>query len=30
LRGEVPVTQFGRMCEKLNIRIIAASVVRHK
>jgi transposase len=25
LRGEVPVTQFGRMCEKLNIRIIAAS-----
>ena len=25
LRGEVPVTQFGRMCQKLNIRIIAAS-----
>jgi transposase len=25
LRGEVPVTQFGRMCEKLGIRIIAAS-----
>src|SRR6266446_150447 len=24
LRGEVPVTQFGRMCEKLGIRIIAA------
>ena len=25
LRGHVPVTQFGRMCEKLGIRIIAAS-----
>jgi transposase len=25
LRGEIPVTQFGRMCQKLNIRIIAAS-----
>jgi hypothetical protein len=25
LRGEVPVTQFGRMCQKLDIRIIAAS-----
>jgi hypothetical protein len=25
LRGKVPVTQFGRMCQKLNIRIIAAS-----
>jgi len=25
LRGEVPVTQFGRMCERLEIRIIAAS-----
>jgi transposase-like protein len=25
LRGEVPVTQFGRMCQKLNIHIIAAS-----
>jgi transposase len=25
LRGEVPVTQFGRMCQKLNIRILAAS-----
>jgi len=25
LRGEVPVTQFGRMCKKLGIRIIAAS-----
>ena len=24
LRGEVPVTQFGRMCQKLGIRIIAA------
>lgn len=25
LRGEVPVTQFGRMCAKLRIRIIAAN-----
>src|ERR1700720_2359605 len=25
LRGEVPITQFGRMCQKLGIRIIAAS-----
>ena len=25
LRGEVPLTQFGRMCAKLGIRIIAAS-----
>lgn len=25
LRGEVPVTQFGRMCQKLGIRIVAAS-----
>jgi len=25
LRGEVPRTQFGRMCDKLGIRIIAAS-----
>jgi len=25
LRGEVPVTQFSRMCQKLGIRIIAAS-----
>src|ERR1700738_5095022 len=24
LRGEVPVTQFGRMCQKLGIRILAA------
>src|SRR6266568_3550491 len=25
LRGEAPVTQFGRMCQKLGIRIMAAS-----
>jgi hypothetical protein len=25
LRGEVPVTQFGRMCQKLGIRIMAAN-----
>jgi transposase len=25
LRGEVPLTQFGRMCQKLGIRIVAAS-----
>jgi transposase len=25
LRGQVPVTQFGRMCERLGIRIIAAN-----
>jgi len=25
LRGEVPITQFGRMCQKLGIHIIAAS-----
>ena len=25
LRGEVPLTQFGRMCQKLGIRIMAAS-----
>jgi transposase len=25
LRGEVPITQFGRMCQKLGIRIVAAS-----
>jgi hypothetical protein len=25
LRGKVPVTQFGRRCQKLGIRIIAAS-----
>lgn len=30
LRGEVPVTQFGRMCERLGIRIIAASSAQAK
>ena len=25
MRGEVPLTQFGRMCQKLGIRIIAAN-----
>jgi hypothetical protein len=25
MRGKIPVTQFGRMCQKLGIRIIAAS-----
>jgi len=30
LRGEVPVTQFGRMCQKLRIRIIAASTPQAK
>ncbi len=30
LRGEVPATQFGRMCQKLNIRIIAASSAQAK
>src|SRR5258708_8402039 len=25
LRGKIPITQFGRMCQKLGIRIIAAS-----
>lgn len=25
LRGKVPLTQFGRMCQKLDIQIIAAS-----
>jgi len=25
LRGKAPTTQFGRMCERLEIRIIAAS-----
>ena len=30
LRGEVPVTQLGRMCQKLNIRIIAASSAQAK
>jgi len=24
LRGEAPLTQFGRMCQKLSIRIIPA------
>jgi len=30
LRGEVPLTQFGRMCQKLGIRIIAASTPQAK
>jgi transposase len=30
LRGVVPVTQFGRMCQKLNLRIIAASSAQAK
>src|SRR6202790_2103703 len=30
LRGEEPVTQFGRMCAKLGIRIIAASSAQAK
>jgi hypothetical protein len=30
LRGEVAVTQFGRMCQKLGIRIIAASTPQAK
>jgi transposase len=30
LRGEVPVTQFGRMCERLGIGIIAASSAQAK
>jgi len=30
LRGEVPVTQFGRMCQKLGIRIMAASTPQAK
>jgi hypothetical protein len=30
LRGEVPVTQFGRMCQRLGIRIIAASTPQAK
>ena len=30
LRGQVPVTQFGRMCQKLRIRIIAASTPQAK
>lgn len=30
LRGEVPVTQFGRMCQRLDIEIIAASSAQAK
>ena len=30
LRGEVPMTQFGRMCQKLGIRIIAATTPQAK
>jgi transposase len=30
LRGQVPLTQFGRMCQKLGIRIIAASTPQAK
>ena len=30
MRGEVPVTQFGRMCQKLNIRIIGANSAQAK
>jgi hypothetical protein len=30
LRGTVPVTQFGRMCQKLGIRIVAASSAEAK
>jgi transposase len=30
LRGEVPVTQFGGMCERLGIRIVAASSAQAK
>jgi transposase len=30
LRGEIPVTQFGRMCEGLGIRIIAAGSAQAK
>ncbi len=30
LRGEVPVTQFGRMCEKLGIKLIAANSAQAK
>lgn len=30
LRGEVPVTQFGRMCQKLGIKIIAANSAQAK
>src|ERR1700681_2463857 len=30
LRGQVPVTHFGRMCQKLGIRIVAASTPQAK
>ena len=30
LRGQVPLTQFGRMCQKLGIKIIAASTPQAK
>jgi len=30
MRGEVPMTQFGRMCQKLGIRIVAASTPQAK
>jgi len=30
LRGKVPVTQFGRMCQKLGIQIVAASTPQAK
>src|SRR5215471_17739088 len=30
LRGQVPLTQFGRMCQKLGVRIIAASTPQAK
>jgi len=30
LPGKVPVTQFGRMCQKLDIRIIAANSAQAK
>jgi hypothetical protein len=30
LRGEAPTTQFGRMCERLGIRIIAANPPKAK
>jgi hypothetical protein len=30
MRGKIPVTQFGRMCQKLGIRIIAASTPQAK
>src|SRR5436853_7599747 len=30
LRGEVPATQLGRMCQRLGIRIIAASSTQAK